>query len=209
MDYNNSQDGSSVKKTEKEKMLAGEFYEAWDKELTDMRNNAELLYKEYNQTNETDVEKRKIIFKKLFGSIGENSSIRAPFYCDYGVNTFIGKNVYINFNCIILDVMRVEIGDFTLIASGVQILTATHPTDPRQRLKGLEYAKPIKIGRNVWIGAGALILPGVTIGDNVTIGSGSVVTKDIPSNTIAVGNPCKVTKIVENNVNFEYVENSI
>lgn len=188
---------SADKKTEFEKMIDSEPYWAFDPILVEMRNNAELIYKEYNNTTENDLEKRKEIYKNLFGSFGENLSIRAPFYCDYGKNTYLGKNVYMNFNCIILDVCRVDIGDYTMFAPGVQVITACHPTDPKTRLDGLEYGKPVKIGKNVWIGANALILPGVVIGDNCTIGAGSVVNKNIPDNSIAVGNPCKVIKKVE------------
>ena len=188
---------NTIDESELQKMLNSEPYWAFHPLLIEMRNNAELLYKEYNNTTESDIEKRKEIYNKLFGNCGENLSIRAPFYCDYGKNTYIGKNVYFNFNCIILDVCKVEIGDFTLFAPGVQILTACHPTDPKTRLAGLEYGKPIKIGRNVWVGANALILPGVTIGDNCTVGAGSIVNKNIPDNSIAVGNPCKVIRKVE------------
>ena len=188
---------SSLKKTELQKMLDSEPYLAFDPLLVEMRNNTELLYKEYNNSTESEIEKRKIIYGKLFGSYGENLSIRAPFYCDYGNNIYLGKNVYMNFNCIILDVCRVEIGDYTLFAPGVQVLTACHPTDPKFRLQGLEYGKPVKIGKNVWVGANALILPGVIIGNNCTIGAGSVVNKNIPDNSIAVGNPCKVIKKIE------------
>jgi len=188
---------SSFEKTELQKMLDSEPYLAFDPLLVEMRNNTELLYKEYNNSTESEIEKRKIIYGKLFGSHGENLSIRAPFYCDYGNNIYLGKNVYMNFNCIILDVCRVEIGDYTLFAPGVQVLTACHPTDPKFRLQGLEYGKPVKIGKNVWVGANALILPGVIIGNNCTIGAGSVVNKNIPDNSIAVGNPCKVIKKIE------------
>jgi len=194
-------------KSELQKMLDSEPYKAFDPQLIYMRNTAELLYKEYNNTTETDFEKRKEIFDKLFGSYGENLSIRAPFYCDYGKNIYLGKNVYMNFNCIILDCCNVEIGDFTLFAPGVQVLTACHPTDPKTRMQGTEFAKPIKIGKNVWVGANALILPGVTIGDNCTIGAGSVVNKDVPENSIAVGNPCKVIKKVDGISDDELIYN--
>lgn len=186
--------GSKEINPEYQKMISGDLYLSMDPYLVDLRNKAELLYKEYNSTTETDTEKRKEIYSKLFGKVGNNLSIRAPFYCDYGVNTYLGDNVYMNFNCIILDCARVIIGDNVFMAPGVQILTATHPIEFEARISGNEYAKEIVIGNNVWIGGGAIINPGVTIGDNTVIGSGSVVTKSIPENCVAVGNPCKVIK---------------
>jgi maltose O-acetyltransferase len=192
-------DGESNYKQDYNKMLSGKPYYANDPYLVDLRNNAELLYKSYNTTTETDVEKRKDIYSKLFGSVGRNLSIRAPFYCDYGINLYIGDNVYMNFNCVILDCAKVTIGNNTMFAPNVQIYTAAHPIDVEQRIKGVEFAKEIFIGNNVWIGGGAIINPGVTIGDNTVIGSGSVVTKNIPSNCVAVGNPCKVIKKLEEN----------
>ena len=190
---------SSDESTNKEyiKMLSGEYYNANDPYLVDLRNKAELLYKEYNLSTETDISKRKEIFSKLFGKVGQNVSIRAPFYCDYGINTYLGDNVYMNFNCVILDVAKVIIGNNTMFAPDVKIFTAAHPIDCDLRMSGKEFGKEIVIGNNVWIGGGAIINPGVTIGDNSVIGSGSVVTKDIPSNCVAVGNPCKVIKYLE------------
>ena len=182
--------------SEKEKMIKEMMYNALDPELTEARRNAEKLFQEYNKTQEEEQEKRNQIMTKLLGSYGSNSFIRPPFYCDYGFNIFIGKNVYFNFNCTILDCAKVTIGDNTLIAPSVQIYTAAHPTDPQTRLNGVEYAKEIKIGENCWIGGGVIICPGVTIGDNTTIGAGSVVTKNIPANCVAVGNPCKVLKFL-------------
>jgi maltose O-acetyltransferase len=181
-------------KTELQKMLTGEHFNSQDAELTKMRNNAEKLYKEYNTTTEEDIEKRQDIYKKLFGGVGNECSIRAPFYCDYGKNIYLGNRVYMNFNCCILDCANVYIGDCTLFAPGVQVYAVNHPTDVEGRNSGVEYAKEIRIGKNVWVGGNAIILPGVTIGDNTTIGAGSVVTKDIPANCVAVGNPCKVLR---------------
>jgi maltose O-acetyltransferase len=181
-------------KTELEKMLAGEPYNAMDPVLIKMRNDAEILYKEYNTTTENDYDRRNQIYDQLFGKRGEGLSIRAPFYCDYGKNIYMGNKVYMNFNCCILDCANVYIGDNTLFAPYVQVYAATHPTDPEERLKGVEGAKEVRIGKNCWIGGGAIICPGVTIGDNTTIGAGSIVTKDIPANCVAVGNPCKVLK---------------
>ena len=184
------------------KMLSGEYYNANDPYLVDLRNKAELLYKEYNSTTETDISKRNEIYSKLFGKVGQNLSIRAPFYCDYGINTYLGDNVYMNFNCIILDCAKVTIGNNCMFAPNVQIYSAAHPIDPELRKNGKEFAKEIIIGNNVWIGGGAIINPGVTIGDNSVIGSGSVVTKNIPSNCVAVGNPCKVIKYLEEEKNI-------
>jgi maltose O-acetyltransferase len=130
--------------------------------------------------------------RDLFGSVGEGADIRPPFYCDYGYNIFIGKGVFLNFNCVILDVVRVTIGDGTQIGPGVQILTADHPREPELRAQMLELGRPITIGSNVWIGGGAMILPGVTIGDDAIIGAGSIVTRDVPGGAIAFGNPARV-----------------
>lgn len=181
-------------KTDFEKMVAGENYDAKDPQLVQMRNDAEMLYKSYNHTTEEDKDMRQDVYNKLFGKAGKNLDIRAPFYCDYGINTFIGDNVYMNFNCCILDCARVYIGDNTLFAPNVQIYTAAHPVDYKERIAGVEFGKEIWIGKNCWIGGGAIICPGVKIGDNTTIGAGSVVTKDIPSDCVAVGNPCKVIR---------------
>jgi maltose O-acetyltransferase len=184
-------------KTELEKMLSGECYNSFDPILTKMRNDAELLYKEYNNTTEDDIEKRHHIYDKLFGACGNDISIRAPFYCDYGKNIYLGNRVYMNFNCCILDCGNVYIGDNTLFAPGVQVYAVNHPTDAEHRKTGEEFSREIRIGKNVWVGGNAIILPGVTIGDNTTIGAGSVVTKDIPANCVAVGNPCKVIKYLK------------
>jgi len=183
-------------KSEKELMLAGELYDAFDEELTRERNRAKELIFEINHTKPTDKEKIQNLFKDLIVH-KEIFHIEPPFFCDYGYNIQVGDNFYANHNCIILDVNRVSIGDNTLLAPYVQIYSATHPTDPAERLTGREFAKPITIGNNVWIGGGAIICPGVTIGNNVTIGAGSVVTKDIPDNMIAAGNPCKIIKSID------------
>jgi maltose O-acetyltransferase len=184
--------------SEKEKMIKQMYYNAMDPELIKMRADSEILFQEYNKTSHDETDKRTEIFNKLFGQWGTNLYIRPPFYCDYGFNTFIGKNVYINFNCTILDCAKVTIGDNTLIAPSVEIYTAAHPTDPQRRLEGEEFAKEIVIGNNCWIGGGVIICAGVSIGDNTTIGAGSVVIKDIPSDCIAVGNPCKVIRYLNN-----------
>lgn len=182
-------------KSEKEKMLSGELYNASDKELIKERILVRKLLFDFNHSNPIEENKRQSILKKLIK--GKSSFyIEPPFYCDYGYNIEVGENFYANFSCIILDVNKVKIGDNVLLAPNVQIYTATHPTDPVERLKGKEFAKPITIGDNVWIGGGAILCPGVKIGNNVTIGAGSVVTKDIPDNVIVGGNPCKVIREV-------------
>jgi len=185
-------------KTEKEKMLAGELYNASDPELSLWRHQCRLKLKEFNQSQGNETDKREQIFLELFNSHGSNLWIEPPFYCDYGSNITLGNNVCFNFNCVILDVVAVEIGDNVLFGPSVQIYTATHPLDWHDRSQGLEYAKPIKIGSHVWIGGGAIICPGVEIGDRSVIGAGSVVTKDIPSDVLAVGNPCRVIRRLSN-----------
>jgi maltose O-acetyltransferase len=180
-------------KSEKEKMLAGDLYNAADEELSKEREYARNLTFEFNHTSPSEKEKRQEIIKQLIIAKGF-FNIEVPFNCDYGYNIQVGDNFYANYGCIILDVNKVTIGDNVLLAPNVQIYTATHPVDPMERLTGKEFAKPIAIGNNVWIGGGAIICPGVKIGDNVTIGAGSVVTKDIPDNVIAAGNPCRVIK---------------
>lgn len=180
--------------TEKEKMLKGDAYIASDLELVKDRQQARILTRLYNQTIETDDYTKTEILKKLLGSTGENVYIEPSFKCDYGYNIHLGENFYANFDCIMLDVCEIKIGKNAMLAPNVQIYTAYHPIDPKLRISGIEYGSPVTIGDNVWIGGGAIINPGVNIGDNVVIGSGSVVTKDIPSNCVAVGNPCKIIK---------------
>lgn len=180
-------------KSEKEKMLAGDYYNASDEELVKERDYARNLTFEFNHLRPDEKEKKQEILKQLFNAKG-SFYIEAPFNCDYGYNIEIGENFYANYGCIILDVNKVKIGENVLLAPNVQIYTAAHPIDPKERLTGKEYAKPIVIGNNVWVGGGTIICPGVKIGDNVTIGAGSVVTKDVPDNVIAVGNPCRVIK---------------
>ena len=180
--------------TEKEKMLKGDAYIASDLELVKDRQQARILTRLYNQTIETDDYTKNEILRKLLGSTGENVYIEPSFKCDYGYNIHLGENFYANFDCIMLDVCEIKIGKNAMLAPNVQIYTAYHPIDPKLRISGIEYGSPVTIGDNVWIGGGAIINPGVNIGDNVVIGSGSVVTKDIPSNCVAVGNPCKIIK---------------
>ncbi|ELR19371.1 maltose Oacetyltransferase [Acanthamoeba castellanii str. Neff] len=180
--------------TQRERMLSGLPYEAWDPELVRMRHRARRLLREHNATTEEEPDKRSALLKELLGAGGEGAYIEPPFYCDYGTHIKVGKGFYMNFDCVILDCAMVEIGDNVLCAPKVQLYAATHPLDAAERIKGPELAKPIKIGNNVWLGGGAIVCPGVTIGDNTTIGAGSVVTKDIPANVLAAGNPCRVIK---------------
>jgi maltose O-acetyltransferase len=181
-------------KTEKQKMLAGELYLAFDPELIEEAVQARRILERYNSTSIDDRPLRSQILQTLLGNVGENPVILPPFHCDYGKNIFIGDNFYMNYGGVILDCNTVHIGNDVLCAPYVQIYPAYHPVDPQERLTGRELAAPIKIGNTVWIGGGAIICPGVTIGDNTTIGAGSVVTKDIPANVVAAGNPCRVIR---------------
>ena len=181
--------------TEKEKMMLGEIYNAnYDEELIKERTNTQDLCYEYNQLKPSDFDARKELLLKILGKTKGSFLIEQPFICDYGYNMEIGENFYSNHNLVILDANKVKFGDNVFIAPNCGFYTAGHPLDYETRNKGLEYAKPIEVGNNVWIGGNVVVLPGVTIGDNVVIGAGSIVTKDIPSNSVAVGNPCKVIK---------------
>lgn len=184
-------------KSEKEKMINGELYCAADPQLVQERERARKLTRLYNQTLETEQEKRVELLKELLGSTGKNVYIEPSFRCDYGYNIHVGENFYMNFDCVILDVCEVRIGDNCLVGPGVHIYTATHPLHPQERNTGLEYGKPVHIGHNVWIGGRAVINPGVNIGDNVVIASGAVVTKDVPSNVVVGGNPAKIIKRIQ------------
>ncbi len=184
-------------KTEKEKMIDGEIYNATDPQLTKDRENARAITRLYNQTLETEHDRRIELLKNLFGSTDANLYIEPSFRCDYGYNIHVGNNFFVNFNCVILDVCEVRIGDNCFIAPGVHIYTATHPLNPFERNNWIEYGKPVTIGNNVWIGGGAIINPGVTIGDNVVIASGSVVTKDVPNDVVVGGNPARFIKQID------------
>jgi len=183
--------------TEKEKMLAGELYNAMDPLLVNERRQARELMQAFNATAADDRPRRKHLLIELLGSVGSNVGVEPPFFCDYGYNIHLGDNVFFNFNCVILDVMRVEIGSNCMFGPNVQIYTATHPLDAVDRRGGLEFARPIKIGCDVWVGGSAVINPGITIGDRSVIGAGSVVVKDIPADVFAAGNPCKVIRYLK------------
>ena len=184
-------------KTEKEKMLAGELYDALDQQLTDERVKARLLTKALNDSREDETEKRRQLLKELLPNVEPDIWLQPPFYCDYGYNIKAGEKVSFNFNCVVLDVAQVTIGNRTLFGPNVQIYTATHPMNYKQRASGLEYAKPIIIGDDVWVGGSVVICPGVNIGNRSVIGAGSVVTKDIPPDVFAAGNPCKVIRSLD------------
>jgi len=179
---------------EKEKMLAGELYRSTDAELVAAMASAQRLLRELNAIPNEDPIARFALLKALFGNIGENTQIRSPFFCDYGANISFGRDSFANFNCVFLDWNRITIGDYAQIGPGVHIYTAWHPLEPVMRQSGLEAASPVIIGQNVWLGGGAIVCPGVNIGDNSVIGAGSVVTRDIPRNAVAAGNPCRVMR---------------
>ena len=173
-------------------MAAGELYSASDPEIVaDSVRIAEWMDR-YNRRQARSQGERDSLLREAFARVGEGCTIRPPFYCDYGYNISLGDRVFLNFNCCILDVMPVAIGDGTEIGPAVQIMTADHPRDPELRRQGLEFGKPVTIGSNVWIGASAIILPGITVGNDVIIGAGSVVTRDVPAGATVAGNPARV-----------------
>jgi maltose O-acetyltransferase len=182
--------------TEKEKMLSGQLYDAMDPVLTHERHQARLLFQRINKLGDEEKELRDSLLYELLGEAGEGLFIEPPFYCDYGYNIKVGDKVFMNYNCCILDVMEVTMGSNVLLGPNVQIYTATHPMDAETRREWLEFAKPISIGDDVWIGGGAIICPGVTIGNGVVVGAGAVVTRDVPDNVFVGGNPAKVIKTI-------------
>jgi maltose O-acetyltransferase len=181
--------------TEREKMLAGEFYDPMDPELVAARDRARDLCQDLNATREADRDARRRILAGLFGRGGDTVWMQPPFYCDYGANIELGERVFFNFNCVVLDVCRVTIGDFTLFGPAVQVYTATHPFDAALR-RSRENGRPIAVGSDVWVGGGAILCPGVRVGDRAVIGAGSVVTRDIPPDVFAAGNPCRVIRAI-------------
>jgi maltose O-acetyltransferase len=179
--------------TERERMLAGELYDPLDPELVRARERARDLCVTLNATREAQQAERRAILTSLFGAGGDSAIVQPPFYCDYGANIRLGQRVFFNFNCTVLDVCAVDIGEFTMFGPGVQILTPLHPMDAQAR-RSREYGRPVTIGADVWVGGGALILPGVDVGAGSVIGAGSVVTRSIPAGVLAAGNPCRVVR---------------
>jgi maltose O-acetyltransferase len=180
-------------RSERDKMLAGELYDPLDQELVSAREKARDLCQELNATREAAQELRRRIVRELFGAGGQTVWIQPPFFCDYGSNICLGERVFFNFNCVVLDVCQVTIGDYTMFGPAVQVYTAMHPMNAELRRKQ-EFAKPIEIGSDVWIGGGAIICPGVRIGSRAVIGAGSVVTRDVAPGVFAAGNPCRMIR---------------
>lgn len=179
--------------SERLKMLAGELYDPSDPELVEARGRARDLCRALNATREADEDERRGILLELFGAGGESVRMQPPFYCDYGSNIELGERVFFNFDCVVLDVCPVRIGSFSLFGPAVQIYTPLHPFNAELR-RGEEFGKPVEIGSDVWVGGGAIILPGVRVGSRAVIGAGSVVTRDVPDGVFAAGNPCRVIR---------------
>ena len=179
--------------SERDKMLAGNLYDPLDPDLVTRRARARDLCHALNSAREVENDQRRALLRDLFGSGGETVWMQPPFYCDYGENIYLGERVFFNFNCVVLDVCPVRIGDFSLFGPAVQIYTPLHPLAAAARRRE-EYGKPVDIGADVWVGGGAIILAGVSIGARAVIGAGSVVTRDIPAGVLAVGNPCRVVR---------------
>lgn len=184
--------------TEKEKMLASHMYDPMDAQLVEERERARLLFQKINLIDDSKKEERDKLFYELMGKAGKDLWIEPPFFCDYGNNIELGDSVFMNFNCCILDVCKVTMGNNVMLAPNVQIYTATHPLEAKARNSGREFGKPITIGNNVWIGGNAVICPGVTIGNNVVIGAGAVVTKSFPDDVFIAGNPASIIKQIDN-----------
>jgi len=182
-------------RTEKEKMLAGERYNLLDPELELARQQVKKQLRIYNSSTEED--DRRSLLKDLLGTVGKNVIIWPPFNCTYGENIHLGSNIFFNLNCMIIDNNRVEIGDHAMLGPGVQIYTAAHPLDAESRNRGWEVTQPVTIGNSVWIGGGAILLPGVRIGDMAVIGAGAVVTKDVPASVVVAGNPAKIIRKID------------
>jgi maltose O-acetyltransferase len=180
-----------VAPSEKQKMLAGEAYRPGDAELQADQARAKAWMARFNASLAAPPAERRAMLREILAEVGDGAVIRPPFHCDYGYNIRLGRDVFLNYGCVILDVVAVRIGELTQIASGVQILTADHPRDPAQRRAGVEFGRPVTIGANVWIGAGALILPGVEIGDDAIVGAGAVVTRHVAPGATVAGNPAR------------------
>lgn len=183
-------------RSEKQKMLAGELYRADDAELVADRARAAAWMDRYNASGARTDDERLSLLRELLAEAGEGAVIRPPFFCDYGANIRLGRGAFLNFNCVVLDVAEVVIGDGAQIGPGVQILAADHPRDPERRRAMLEFGRPVRIGRNVWIGGAALILPGVTLGDDAVVGAGAVVTRDVAPGARVAGNPARPIRAV-------------
>lgn len=179
-------------RSEMQRMRAGELYRASDPEIQAAERACFAWLARFNASLPLSRAERRALLAEGLGSVGERTGIRPPFHCDYGFNIHLGTGVFLNFDCVILDVVEVRIGDGTEIGPGTHIYTAEHPRDPEVRRLGLEYGRPVSIGRNVWIGGKAILLPGITIGDNAVIGAGAVVTRDVPAGATAMGNPARV-----------------
>jgi maltose O-acetyltransferase len=182
--------------TERELMLAGAMYDPLDPELVAARERARNLCWDLNATRDVDADLRRALLRRLFGTGGDDVWMQPPFFCDYGTNIHLGRKVFFNFNCVVLDVCEVRIGDRTMFGPAVQLYAATHPLDAVARSSGRELGKPVTIGSDVWVGGGAVICPGVTIGDRAVIGAGAVVTRDVPPGVFVAGNPCRVVKTI-------------
>jgi maltose O-acetyltransferase len=187
-------EGQTMNLSEKEKMLGGELYRSTDPELQAEMAKAQQHLRRLNAIPNEAADQRFEVLQEMLGQIGIGSQIKSPFSCDYGMHIRIGKNGFINYGCVFLDCNLIIIGDDAQIGPGVHIYTALHPVDPEIRSRGLEAAKPVNIGHNVWLGGHCVICPGVTIGNNSVIGAGSVLVRDIPANRVAVGNPCRIIK---------------
>jgi maltose O-acetyltransferase len=185
---------STDTRSQRERMLAGDLYVADDPQLAAESRRAAILMQQFNASDPADPHARRVVLSELLGSFGEGTEIRPPLYCDYGYQIHIGARTFINYGAVLLDVATIIIGDDVQIGPNVQLLTPTHPLDPEARRAKLEAARPITIGDNVWLGGGVVILPGVTIGENTVVGAGAVVTKDLPANVVAVGNPARVIR---------------
>jgi maltose O-acetyltransferase len=181
-------------RSQRERMLAGDLYIADDAELAAESLHAAKLMEEFNTSDPSDPEARLAVLRKLLGSLGEGAYIRPPLWCDYGYQIHVGARIFINYGAVLLDVATITIGEDVQVGPNVQFLTPTHPIEAEARRAKLEAAKPITIGNNVWLGGGVIILPGVSIGENTVVGAGSVVTKDLPANVVAVGNPARVIR---------------
>jgi maltose O-acetyltransferase len=181
-------------KSEREKMLAGEPYVAADAELCELNLRAQALLHVFNSSRPEAFGQRREVIRSLFGAVGSNFDVKQPFFCDYGSNIYAGDNLFINYDCVILDCNVVRLGGNVLLGPKVQIYTAHHPLEPEARRTLVEMASPVNIGDDVWIGGGAIICPGVTVGPGSTIGAGSVVTRSLPARVFAAGNPCRVIR---------------